>query len=165
MIRMGVEGKRTSGLRALLRPWITPRLTHPGGFRFHDAGPEVVRRALASVDPSCGASRPNGQPPGNWLVEVAERLDGTLAGQVGDDADLPERLRVDAVCVAGDRAADLARAIARDWPQDDVGGTALDLAVAEGWPRWDANEPAWNRSGHDVLLDGRRAAVVGLWWD
>jgi len=165
MTRMSGDGERTGGLRGLLRPWITPRLTHPGGFRFHDAKPDVVRRALASVDPSCGACRPNGQPPGDWLVDVAERLDGTLAGQVGDDGDLPERLRVDAVCVAGGRAAELARAIARDWPQDALGGTALDLAVAEGWPGWDAEQPAWVGSGHDVLLDGQRAAVVGLWWD
>lgn len=153
-------------LRGLLRQWSTPGLDHPAGFRFHDAPPEAVRRALSVVDPSIAASRSNGQPPADWLVAIAERLGGLLAGQVGDDEDLPERLRVDAVCVPAEHAAELARAVEQDWPDPDLGEVALDLALAEGWERWDAEQPVWTGEGRE-LLAGVPAAVrvVGLWWD
>jgi hypothetical protein len=152
-------------LRQLLDPWKTPSLEHPGGFRFHDAPPDVVRRALAAVDPVFRSSRPNGQPPADWLVDVAERLGGLLAGQVGDDEGLPERLRIDALCVPGERGADLARAVDRDWPDVVHGDVALDLSLAEAWERWDAVEPVWTGSGRELLDGLPRAAVVGLWWD
>jgi hypothetical protein len=121
---------------------------------------------LAVVDPSVTASRPNGQPPAGWLVDIAERLSGLLAGQVADDEDLPERLRVDALCVPAERAAELARAVEQDWPDADLGEVALDLALAEGWERWDAEQPVWTGTGRD-LLDGvpPGVAVAGLWWD
>jgi hypothetical protein len=153
-------------LRRLLGPWQTPGLDQPGGFRFHDAPPDSVRRALAVVDPSVTASRPGGQPPAGWLVDLAERLDGLLAGQVGDDVGLPERLRVDALCVPAARAADLARAVEQDWPDPDLGEAALDLALAEGWERWDAEQPVWTGGGRE-LLDGvpQGVLVAGLWWD
>jgi hypothetical protein len=110
---------------------------HPGGFRFHDAPPDVVRRALA----------------------------GLLAGQVGDDEGLPERLRIDAVSVPGGHGADLARAVDHDWPDVVLGDVALGLSLAEAWERWDAEEPVWTGSGRELLDGPPRAAVVGLWWD
>lgn len=153
-------------LRELLGRWKTHGLDHPGGFRFHDAPPDVVRRALTVVDPFISVGRPNGQPPAEWLVAIAERLGGLLAGQVGDDEDLPARLRVDAVCVPAERAAELALAVDADWPDPDLGEVALDLALAEGWERWDAEQPVWTGGGRDLLagvpVDVR---VVGLWWD
>lgn len=153
-------------LRGLLGRWKTPGLDQPAGFRFHDAPPDAVRRALAVVDPFMTVGRPNGQPPAGWLVHVAERLGGLLAGQVGDDEDLPERLRVDAVCVPAEQAAELAQAVDADWPEPDMGEVALDLALAEGWEHWDAEQPVWTGGGRE-LLDGvpPGVAVVGLWWD
>lgn len=152
-------------LRGLLSQWTTPGLEHPGGFRFHDAPPDTVRRALDRVDQSLRVGRPNGQPPADWLVDTAERLGGLVAGQVGDDDGFPERLRVDAVCVPGDRGAELAGAVDREWPDDVLGEVALDLALAEGWERWDAEQPVWTGGGRDLLDGAPRAAVVGLWWD
>lgn len=153
-------------LRVLLGRWKTPGLDQPAGFRFHDAPPEAVRRALAVVDPFITVGRPNGQPPAGWLVDVAERLDGLLAGQVGDDEDLPERLRVDAVGVPAERAAELARAVDADWPEADLGEVALDLALAEGWASWDAERPVWTGGGRELLAGAPPGVlVVGLWWD
>ncbi len=152
-------------LRTLLRPWLTPRLDHPGGFRFHDAPPEVVRRALGAVDLEWSTARFNGQPPANWLVSTAERLGGLLSGQVGDDVELPTRLRVDAICVPGERARELADAVHADWPQTVLDSVALDLALAEGWHAWDAEQPIWTGSGRQLLETSPDAAVVGLWWD
>jgi hypothetical protein len=95
---------------------------------------------------------------------VAERLGGLLAGQVGDDEGLPERLRIDALCVPGERGADLAR-VDHDWPDVVLGDVALDLSLAEAWERWDAVEPVWTGNGRDLFDGLPRAAVVGLWWD
>lgn len=160
---MSPDGRQ---LRELLGRWRTPGLDQPAGFRFHDAPPDAVRRALAAVDPTTAASRPNGQPPADWLVALAERLGGRLAGHVADDEDLSERLRVDAVCVPAEHAAELARAVDQDWPVPHVGDVALDLGLAEGWERWDADEPVWTGGGRE-LLNGvpHGVAIVGLWWD
>ena len=152
-------------LRILLHPWLTPGLDHPPAFRFHDAPPEQVRRALAAVDPEWGTTRFNGQPPASWLVSTAERLDGRLAGQVGDDVGLPTRLRVDAICVPGERAQELAQAVHDDWPEPVLDSVALDLALAEGWEAWDAEQPVWTLAGRQLLEAPPAAAVVGLWWD
>ncbi len=157
--------ERRGVLRTLLADWLTPGLDHESGFRFHDAPPAVVRDALSRVDPSWRDSRPNGQPPGGWLVDLAERLGGLLAGQVGDNDWLPERLRVDAVCVPGERSAELARAVDEQWPQPFMEALALDLALAEAWDHWDAETPVWSGPGRDLLTGEPRAAVVGLWWD
>lgn len=153
-------------LRNLLDPWRTPGLEHSAGFRFHDAPPDAVRRALAVVDPFLTGARPNGQPPAGWLVDVAERLGGLLAGQVSDDEGLPEQLRIDAVCVPAEQAVVLARAVEQDWPDTVLGEVALDLALAEGWERWDADQALWTGGGRE-LLEGTPPAcrVVGLWWD
>lgn len=144
---------------------MTPGLELPRSFRFHDAPPPIVRSALGVVDTWCGSSRPNGQPPAHWLVDTAERLGGTLSGHAGTDRDLPERLRIDALCVAGDRGGDLARAVDQDWAAAMDGEKALDLALAEGWSGWDADEPVWTGDGRALLDGAPRAAVVGLWWD
>lgn len=156
----------TRRLRDLLGPWKTPRLDYPGGFRFHDAPPEVVRRALAMVDPFHTTSRPNGQPPAGWLVDTAERLGGLLAGQVADDEGRPEQLRIDALCVAAQQAEALARAVDEDWPEPAFGELALDLALAEGWQAWDAETPIWTANGREALSGvPSGVVVVGLWWD
>lgn len=153
-------------LRKLLDPWKTPGLEHPTGFRFHDAPPDAVRRALAAVDPFMTVGRPNDQPPAGWLVDMAERLGGLLAGQVGDDEDLPQQLRVDALCVSAEHAAELARAVEADWADCDLGEVALDLALAEGWERWDAEKPVWTGGGRELMAGLPPAVrVVGLWWD
>ncbi len=152
-------------LRTLLRPWLTPRLDHPGGFRFHDAPPKVVRHALEAVDLEWSTARFNGQPPASWLVSTAERLGGLLSGQVGDDVERPPRLRVDAICVPGERAPELAQAVHIDWPQTVLDSVALDVAEAEGWDTWDAEQPIWTGNGRQLLEASPNAAVVGLWWD
>lgn len=118
------------------------------------------------VDPVLSTSRPNGQPPAGWLVDLAERLDGLLAGQVADDEELPQQLRVDALCVPSEQAEALALAVDADWPDADLGEPALDLALAEGWGSWDAETPVWTANGRDVLTGvPPDAHVVGLWWD
>lgn len=73
---------------------------------------------------------------------------------------------MDAVCVAAERAAELARAVDADWPEPDLGELALDLALVEGWETWDAARPVWTGGGRE-LLDRVPPAVrvVGLWWD
>lgn len=124
-----------------------------------------MRRAFAEVEPFWRDCRPNGQPPAGWLVDTAAALGGLLAGQVGDNDRMPERLRVDAVCVAGDRAGELARAVDAVWPEVALGERALDLALAEGWEQWDAEQPIWTGNGRDLLDGITRAPVVGLWWD
>ncbi len=144
---------------------MTPRLDYPGGFRFHDAPPAVVQRALEQVELEWSTARFNGQPPATWLVKVAERLGGRLAGQVGDDEGLPTRLRVDAICVPGGCAGELAQAVHVDWPQTVLDSSALDLALAEAWEGWDAEQPVWTGIGRQLLEAPQDAAVIGLWWD
>jgi hypothetical protein len=153
-----------STLSSLLAEWRTPGLDLGDGFRFHDAPPATVRTALRVVGPQVAQSRPNGQPPAAWLVDIAERLEGLLAGLVGTDPP-PERLRVDAVCVPAHRAAELARAVAHDWPEPVLHAPALEHALAEAWERWDATEAVWSGSGSDLLEKPPPAPVVGLWWD
>lgn len=148
--------------RDQLARYLTPGLELPEieHFRFHDAPPQLVREVLSGLDPLWISYRPNGQPPAAWLLATAERLDGLVAGSSSH----PNGLRVDAICVPGDRAADLAGAVERDWPERAIDERALDLALAEAWPSWDAERPVWEGSGRD-LLAGRSEPVVGLWWD
>lgn len=148
--------------RDRLERYLTPGRELPDieHFRFHDAPPQLVRDVLSDLDPLWTTYRPNGQPPAAWLVSTAERLDGLLAGSSSS----PDGLRVDAICVPGDRAADLASAVERDWPEPAMGEQVLDLALAEAWPSWDAERSVWEGSGRD-LLAGRPEPVVGLWWD
>lgn len=149
----------------LLRRWMTPQLDLPGGFRFHDAPPDVVRLASGAIDGAWSTVRFNGQPPAEWLVNTAERLGGLLSGLVGNDEELPTRLRVDAICVAGERAGELAQAVHDDWPQPVFDSVALDLALAEGWDSWAAEQPIWTGNGRELLDAHPGAAVIGLWWD
>lgn len=93
------------------------------------------------------------------------RCGGTLSGFVGLDDGLPERLRVDAVCVPGERGSDLAASVARDWPEPEFGEEVLALAVAEGWSAWDARDSMWTGNGRDLMESPAPAPVVGLWWD
>lgn len=132
--------------------------------RFHDAPPSVARQVLACFEPGWSNLRPNGQPPYGWLVDVAERLEGTVGG---DNRPAPLRqFRLDLVCVPGQRGRDLVDAVARDWPGDQptMGGTALDLALGHEWTSWDATEPSWEGPAAE-LLTRPPAAVAGLWWD
>ena len=152
-------------LRAVLEPFLTPDSEVASCFRFHDAPPAVVDRALELVNPACRLARANGQPHARWLVDVAEKLGGRLAGLAAVGDELDDRIRVDAVCVPGEHGADLARAIARDWPDPEFGEQVLDLAVAEGWTSWQSVEPCWTGSGRELIDAAPRAAVVGLWWD
>ncbi len=98
-------------------------------------------------------------------MSTAERLGGLLSGQVGDDVERPPRLRVDAICVPGELADELAQAVHIDWPQTVLDSVALDLAEAEGWDTWDAEQPIWTGNGRQLLEASPNAAVVGLWWD
>jgi hypothetical protein len=152
-------------LRALLAPFLTPDSDVASCFRFHDAPPAVIDQALDLLSPNCRLGRPNGQPPAGWLIDVAEKLGGTLAGLAAVGDELGDRIRVDAVCVPGEHGADLARAVARDWPEPEFGEQVLDLALAEGWTSWQSAEPCWTGSGSELISPEPRAAVVGLWWD
>lgn len=152
-------------LRTLFGPYVTPGVDVPNYFRFHDAPPAVVREALTAVDPSWRTGRPNGQPPAEWLVDMASRFGGTLSGYVATDEGQPDRLRVDAVCVPGEHGSDLARSVARDWSEPEFGEEVLALALAEGWHTWDAQEASWAGNGRDLIDASPPAAIVGLWWD
>lgn len=149
----------------LLGPYVTPGIEVPNFFRFHDAPPSIVRDALTLVDSSWRTSRPNGQPPAEWLVKMASRFGGTLSGNVATGDDLPDRLRVDAVCVPGEHGSELARSVARDWPEPEFGEDVLALALAEGWRTWDAQEASWVGNGRDLIDACAPAPVIGLWWD
>jgi hypothetical protein len=135
---------------------------HRLGWRFCDTPPGTVRRALALVDGWYGTSRPNGQPPALWLVEEAEHLGGLLGGHV-----TPARgsIRVDAICVPAEETHVLAAAVEQAWPPGADGTGALDLADAEAWDRWDANQAIWSGNGRELLTSRPPGVVVGLWWD
>lgn len=132
-------------------------------YRFVDTPPSVVRQVLGTFDEWWTTSRANGQPPAGWLVDEAERLGGLLGGHYSPD---PRSVRVDAICVPGERAPELVGAVARDWPDDDtgMGASAVELALAEEWPAWDAERSTWEGRASE-LLERPAAAVAGLWWD
>lgn len=152
-------------LRQLLSRHITPGADGPGFFRFHDAPPSVVHDALALAHPHCRTDRPNGQPPAEWLIEMAARFGGALSGLIATDDGVRHRMRVDAICVPGDHGTEVARCVARDWPEPEFGETVLALALAEGWTSWDATEPVWTGSGPDLMWAETPPPVIGLWWD
>jgi hypothetical protein len=132
--------------------------------RFNDAPPPVARQVLSTLEPYWADLRPNGQPPFAWLVDIAERLGGTVGGDYGS---APIRqFRLDLVCVPGEHGRDLVEAVLRDWPDDQpsMGGSALDLALGHEWSSWDATEPNWEGPAKE-LLSRPVAAVAGLWWD
>ena len=132
--------------------------------RFDDAPPAVARQVLSHFEPGWADLRPNGQPPYGWLVDLAGELGGTVGG---DYRPAPMRqLRLDLVCVPGERGPELVEAVRRDWPEErpSMGGPALDLALGHEWASWDATEPNWE--GPALELATRPPAVVcGLWWD
>lgn len=100
-----------------------------------------------------------------WLIR-SSRPAGRTVRQVADDEGLPERLGIDALCVAAQQAEALARAVDEDWPEPALGEPALDLALAEGWQAWDAETPIWTANGREALSGvPSGVVVVGLWWD
>jgi hypothetical protein len=141
---------------------------HELGWWFTDAPPAVVREALALVSKPPG-ERPNDQPPEEWLVAQAARRAGMLAGFAAPAGPASPRMRVDAVIVPCSQAGELASEIARLWPLDD-GGTALDLAVVEGFASMDAERPCWEMSGPEFRSwraaadDWLDAAFCSFWW-
>jgi hypothetical protein len=132
------------------------------GWRFTDVPPDVVERALDLVDDWMATYRPNAQPPARWLVARARDHHGLLAGRVVPGR---ERLRVDGIQVPRSAAGHLARQVAEHWPADGDWPSALDLAVAETWPWWNAERSTWEGPGTALLDDLPPGEVVGLWWD
>lgn len=151
-------------LSRLLLPQCTRGLSFNDTFRCHDAPPAVVRAALDLLDPWFGTSRPNGQPPAQWLLRTAERLGGLAAGIVAAGEEY-QSIRVDAVCVPGERGQELAAAVDQDWPDVVLGSPALDVSLAEEWDSWDAERPTWEGNGRELLAGRPPAVAVGLWWD
>lgn len=148
--------------RALLLPHLSRQVLEV--LRFNDAPPTVARRAMATFEPGWAELRPNGQPPYGWLVDVAERLGGTVGG---DYSPAPLRqFRLDLICVPGDRGRELVESVRGDWPEEQphMGGPALTLALGHEWTSWDATEPSWEGPAAE-LLTRPPATVCGLWWD
>ena len=142
---------------------------HRVGWWFTDAPPGVTREALSMVD-TTGARRPNDQPPEEWLVAQAECRDGMLAGFVVPAGPASPRMRIDAIIVPCSQAEDLADQIALQWPVDGY-GTALDLAVVEGFASRSAEGPVWAATGYEFCpwrvstQDWLGAAFCSFWWD
>ena len=142
---------------------------HRVGWWFTDAPPGVTREALRLVD-TTGARRPNDQPPEEWLVAQAECRDGMLAGFVVPAGPASPRMRIDAIIVPCSQAEDLADQIALQWPVDGY-GTALDLAVVEGFASRSAEGPVWAATGYEFCpwrvstQDWLGAAFCSFWWD
>jgi hypothetical protein len=162
-------------LAGLLLPYCRRGLDDAGGpdheavWWFTDAPPAVTREALTLVG-AAGCDRPNDQPPEEWLVAQAERRDGVLAGFVAPGGPVSRRMRVDAITVPCSQAEDLADQIARQWPADGY-GTALDLAVVEGFATMDSPRPVWAATGYEFRPwragtdDWLGAAFCSFWWD
>lgn len=80
-------------------------------------------------------------------------------------------MRVDAIIVPCAQVEDLAGEIARLWPVEDGGGTALDLALVEGMDSPDAEQRLWGANGPEFgpgRADARGwlgAAFCSFWWD
>ena len=142
---------------------------HQVGWWFTDTPPGVTRQALSLVD-TTGAQRPNDQPPEEWLVAQAECRDGKLAGFVVPAGPASPRMRIDAIIVPCSQAEDLADQIARQWPVDGY-GTALDLAVVEGFASRGGERPVWAATGYEFCpwrastQDWLGAAFCSFWWD
>jgi hypothetical protein len=143
---------------------------HQAGWWFTDAPPAIARKALKLVIDKLSGERPNDQPPAEWLVDQAERRDGVLAGFVEPNGPANPRLRVDAIIVPCSQAEDLAEQIASQWPVDGY-GTALDLAVVEGFASMNAERPVWAATGYEFhpwrasTRDWLGAAFCSFWWD
>jgi hypothetical protein len=164
----------TEGADATLAGLLEPyrwRLGDPGdwdtdlddlGWRFTDVPPDVVDRALDLVEGWMSTYRPNAQPPARWLVARARERDGLLAGLVVPGQ---ERLRVDGIQVPRAAARGLAAEVAERWPADGLWPSALELALAEAWPSWDAEHSTWEGPGIRLLDDVPDGEVIGLWWD
>lgn len=143
---------------------------HEDGWWFTDAPPEVTREALTLTGDRMPGERPNDQPPQEWLVAQAERRGGVLAGFVAPKGPASPRMRVDAIIVPCAQAEELAGEIGRLWPVED-GGTALDLALVEGFASMDAERHLWEAPGSEFRpgsanpRDWLGAAFCSFWWD
>jgi len=71
-----------------------------------------------------------------------------LAGFVAPAGPASPRLRVDAIIVPCSQAEDLASQIAGQWKVDGY-GTALDVAVVEGFASAKAERPLWAATGYE----------------
>ena len=173
------DRKAGDRLADLLLPYCRRELEEPEGpdhevgWWFTDAPPAVVKEALTLAPVPRGAERPNDQPPEAWLVEQAAGRSGMLAGFVAPAGPASPRMRVDAITVPCSQAPGLAGEIAALWPLDD-GGTALDLAVVEGFASINASRRVWGmpgpqfaawRAGDADDADWLGAAYCSFWWD
>lgn len=169
------EQNAADRLASILLPYCRLELEEEGpdhelGWWFAGAPPEVVREALTLVIYWEPGERPNDQPPGEWLVEQAERRGGVLAGFAAPKGPDSPRMRVDAIVVPCSQAEDLAGEIARLWPVEGY-GTALDLAEVEGLKRSDASRREWHAPGWEFLSwragtqDWLGAEFCSFWWD
>jgi hypothetical protein len=142
---------------------------HEDGWWFTNAPPGITREALALTHHEPG-ERPNDQPPQEWLVDEAERRDGFLAGFVAPKGPDSPRMRVDAIAVPCSQVEDLAAEIARLWPVE-YGGTALDLAIVEGFDSRNAERHLWGVNGSEFApgASGSQnwlgATFCSFWWD
>lgn len=138
------------------------------GWYFRDAPADVATSALELVEPVLATSRPNGQPPAEWLADRARRMGGTVVGFAAPERD-DGYLRIDGIKVPWSYRRDLVRLVADTWPdEDDEDGSwpgALDLAVGEVYPAWHTLHLVWKGPGADLAGDVPEGPVVGLWWD
>lgn len=143
---------------------------HENGWWFTDAPPAAIREALTLVIDKLPGERPNDQPPEEWLVAQAERRSGVLAGFVAPKGPASPRMRVDAIIVPRDQAEELADEIARLWPVEDY-GTALGLAIVEGFASADSERHEWDMPGSEFFSwradtdDWLGAVFCSFWWD
>lgn len=154
----------TVSLEDLLAPHVDRQLPAlAGSGRFVDTPADLVREALALLDPDWSRMRPNVQPPAEWLVEQTDRHGGLLGGSYSTDPHV--FFRVDAICVPRASAQVFATDVLNAWPPLDDWPAALDLALAEGWTAWDAVQSVWEGPGRSLLDDLPDLPVFGLWWD
>lgn len=138
------------------------------GWYFRDAPAVVAAGALELVEPALATSRPNGQPPAEWLVDRALQMSGTVIGFAAPERDGGD-LRIDGIKVAWSYRQDLVRQVADTWPdehdEDGLWPGALDLSVGEVYPAWHTLQLTWKGPGADLAGDVPEGPVVGLWWD
>lgn len=171
MVTGGLRGEhRLAAVDDLLGPHREPRTDWPQddetsaslGFRFHDAPPDVVQRVLVLIDPFFTTSRPNEQPPADWLLALARDLDGLFGGHAA--AGRPS-VRVDAIQVRPAAAAAMVTAVRDAFPARGEWSSAVDLAVGQVWPDRSSVEATWEGRALDLLTALPPGDVVGLWWD
>ncbi|MGF1661243.1 MAG: hypothetical protein ACFCVG_02015 [Kineosporiaceae bacterium] len=152
------------------RPTAPPGRPPPGaaqaGWRFHDAPPGVVACALTLSEAELPRRPPDGRPPPRWLVGVADRLGGRLAGFVTEHG--PGLLRVDGLVVRRARRHDLLRVVSAGWRDPDDGSPgdpgALGTAIGEVYDSGESPDVTWKGPGRALAGRISRGELVGLWW-